>query len=494
MMKSVSVKKEKSHQGAFVIGGIVALFFGFLVVKEVELNPMVILPAAMLGFLFLFFKSMHSPLPALYFAVCYIPFSKILVGDFGGALQALNLTNVIMIFMLIGMMAQSSRTGRPLFTSNALNFPVFLFALAALISFIRASSFFGVGGDMVSLFIQLKRWMTPLLLFYLAYNSLNDRSSIQNTVKIIMIVVTVVGLMAAWDYFNVSPGTKLENARVGGIADQPNQLAGFFVYYMFLFPAFFTLRYKSWRSWGLLLPFLICFRGIQVTFSRGGYLAFAFGVLAFSFFRSKKLLLLVIGTAIFALLNPWMLPQGIRYRIGQTIEQNSACDAPIEESLEGSSRLRIEIWKTSLEMIKDEPFLGFGYETFRYVLGYYNPQVGRFDAHNSYIIIAAEMGIPALLIFLAIILIIIKETLWVYYRTSDYFYKATALGFLGGLFGLLVVNFFGSRLNSQEISGYFWILAAIILKIKDLEMKRSLEEKTLSNGLTVNQKRKSKSA
>jgi len=121
-------------------------------------------------------------------------------------------------------------------------------------------------------------------------------------------------------------------------------------------------------------------------------------------------------------------------------------------------------------MIKDSPWLGFGYGTFPYVLGSYNNMLRGRDAHNSYIIIAAEMGIPALLSFLFIIAVLFKETLWLYKHTTDIFFKSTALGMLGGIFGLLAVNMFGSRLNALEIGGYFWILAAVILRMKAIEI------------------------
>ena len=82
---------------------------------------------------------------------------------------------------------------------------------------------------------------------------------------------------------------------------------------------------------------------------------------------------------------------------------------------------------------------------------------------------AAETGIPSVLAFMLIVFIFLKNSYWVYRHTTDRFFKATALGVLGGIFGLLLANMFGSRLDSLEISGYFWILAAVILRIKFIE-------------------------
>ena len=43
------------------------------------------------------------------------------------------------------------------------------------------------------------------------------------------------------------------------------------------------------------------------------------------------------------------------------------------------------------------------------------------------------------------------------------------MGFAGGLVGLLVICMFGSRITSFEIFGYFWILAAIVVRANALE-------------------------
>lgn len=215
----------------------------------------------------------------------------------------------------------------------------------------------------------------------------------------------------------------------------------------------------------------------MVTFSRGGYIAFAFGLYALMWFRSKALFIVLLGAMVFSIFNPILLPPGIRYRMSHTftkpVSYTEAISAPeyAEESLDGSTRGRVEIWKGALRMIKEQPFFGVGYGLFFPLIRHY--WVGGFsiDAHNTYLIIAAEMGIPALVIFLIIILMVIGNTYQLYQTTKDPFAKALALGFLGGLFGLLMSNMFGSRLDSQEVSSYFWILSALVMRLHILDQK-----------------------
>jgi len=464
-------RKKKQKKTSFILGFFIVCIFALIVQMDLSLPKWVLIPGALIGALLLLGASFKSPLPAFYVMTCYIPFSKILVGDFGSGTLAFNLTNLLMILVLLGMMARKADKDIPMFSGNHLNIPILLFCMISLLSFVRASFFYGGDYDVAGFIIQLKRWLTPILLFFLAYNSLEGKESVKNSIKIVMLVVFLAGLMATWDYMNLSPGTSFEKARIGGITKKSNQLAAFFVYYMFLYWGFFLMRLKSFSSWWLVAPILATFRGLQVTFSRGGYLAFAFAVYVITFIRSKFLFFMLCVITVLLILNPILLPSGVRYRMGMTLQDSGDIydSSDFEGSLEASSQNRIEVWRAGFEMIKDEPLFGFGYGSFPTIIGSYNSNVRGFDAHNSYIILAAEMGIPSLVIFLLIIAVFWFETMWVYRRSKDAFFKATALGMLGGIAGLLIVNIFGSRLNSLEVSGYFWILAGIILRIKHLE-------------------------
>jgi O-antigen ligase len=265
-------------------------------------------------------------------------------------------------------------------------------------------------------------------------------------------------------------------------------LGAFFSYYMFIFAAFWLLRWQKFPYWLLLIPFLLCFRGIQVTFSRGAYVAFLAGGFALAFFRSKIFFVLCVIAMFLAIINPVLLPAGMRRRMESTFVGGELYSGNVEDIKDASASQRITIWKGGIEIIKDYPWLGVGYGVFSDVIGFYAPTPGA-DAHNSYITIAAEMGIPALLVFVIIILLVFKKTLWLYRRSSDFFMKAVALGFLGGIAGLLMANMFGSRLIEEQVSSYFWMLAALIIRSIIIEKREQAElrsrlqtEKKAQNG------------
>ena len=51
-------------------------------------------------------------------------------------------------------------------------------------------------------------------------------------------------------------------------------------------------------------------------------------------------------------------------------------------------------------------------------------------------------------------------------------------------------NMFGSRLDSQEVSSYFWILAALIMRLKILDQREGLLSQTGPKKLDVVQQKK----
>ncbi|MBI4436483.1 MAG: O-antigen ligase family protein [Candidatus Omnitrophica bacterium] len=471
-----NVSERVSWKPLFVFG-VLSLILAYVVNKEISLPLPAIVMGGILGGAALFFSTLFYPEIPFYVLVAYLPFSRTLQGNFGGLMTALNLMNILCLLAIFGYMSPLKKEKVGTFPKSALNFAVFLFALVGAISLIRGSWEYGAW-YMEKFIIPLKRWLTPIFLYFLTLLIVRDRRTLKTVVLIIMIAVAVVGLLTIKEHIDIGQVGSIEKERVGGIAEQPNMLAAFFCYYMFLFGSFFLCNSTKPRYWLLLVPMLICFRGIQVTFSRGGYLSFFAGGLALSFFRSKILFVFTIFALVIALMNPILLPQGIVYRLLSTFKNVEQMDEQgrreiaaegyegEEVVLEGSSRGRLIIWKGALKIIADYPFWGTGYGTFGAVIPFYAPELRgrRMDAHNSYIIIAAEMGIPALLIFLWVLSLIIWKTYRLYKTAKDPFLKATALGFLAGLFGVLMANMFGSRLHHEEISGYFWILSALMLR------------------------------
>jgi O-antigen ligase len=70
---------------------------------------------------------------------------------------------------------------------------------------------------------------------------------------------------------------------------------------------------------------------------------------------------------------------------------------------EGSASERFEILKTGLSIFASNPVVGVGIGCYREANGRYAPQLGERDAHNTYISLAAETGLPGLLLWLGLV-------------------------------------------------------------------------------------------
>ena len=475
-MRKNSEKKSSDRQskdtGFYLLITFGIFFLAWIINKDISIPSWLTIFVGVVVSFVLLFAGIKKPEIPFYVLLGYIPFNKILSGTFGGFMTALHLTNILIMITVFCWIVNSAMEKRKFFENNGLNWLVFLFCLLGIFSVMRGGFYYG-SRYLMEFIIPLKRWLTPVFLYFIALNIIRNKDILRRTMIIILLVVAVAGLLAVKEGIDIGDTGSLDSSRVGGLAEQPNMMGAFFVYYMFLFLGFFYLNWQKIKSWSLLIPFFICFRGIQVTFSRGALLAFAFGLVAITFFKNKVLFFLMCLGILFALFNPEFLPGSMRYAIERTKGGEAIYDnTPFEETIDKSAATRIEVWKGAAQMIKDNPWWGVGYGVFPYAIPMYVSGVGEIDAHNTYIIIAAEMGIPVLIVFLLIIFVLFRNVFWLFTRVEDRFVKAIALGMLGGIAGMLMANMFGSRLNSEEVSAYFWILAGLIIRAQIMKKNK----------------------
>ena len=459
--------------------------FYFLIILFVILQAMVVyleiesrmfIAFCFFSIFILFFFSLNKPEIAIMALIIYIPFSKIIVGNIT---TGVNFTNMLVVSTLVGWFISHQSKDEKFLIPTSLNFPLLLFFIIGLISLILGSyQLVNIEGE--SIILTYWRWITPLLMYIIVVNNIHDKDSIKKALKAILITTIVVALITLRQYQNLGVISTWEKARISSVAGNPNALGAFMSQFGPLFLGLFVYEGRRMRSLIYLIPFVLCARATHVTFSRGSWLAF--GVASFLvgiFSRSKKLIFLVILLVIILAIKPDYIPESIRARFDMTFtKKDSYIEEPLEDTLEKSAADRIIIWRGAMNMIKTHPILGIGYGSFPYFIMQYSKIEAERDAHNTYLRIAAEMGIPALLIFLILILLIFINTFWVFRHTSDKFFKGCSLGFLGGIIGLVVSCMFGSRMNSLEIAGQFWIIAALMQRLKMIiTQETSVEEK-----------------
>jgi putative inorganic carbon (HCO3(-)) transporter len=409
------------------------------------------------------------PLPLLLVITVYVPFSKVFPGTFGGLMTGLNLTTILIGMALLIWLLRTHEG--PFLTPTPFNLPFLVLAVWLLLSLFVGASSFGIDFAADTL-VTMKRWLDPFLLYLIFVNLLRTKGEIRNVTVVMLITITAVallGFLEHWDRLETAVGDK---RRLQGLSEHANTSAAFFVYYLFVFPALFLAgRLNAWRLVVLAVPALLCLRVIMFTGSRGAFLGVAAAALFLGLVRTRLAMFACLALALFAWANPQHLPSVVAARFGFLYDAGAAEVAEdIAEAFEKSASQRIIIWRGALDMIADNPVLGVGYGAFPYLIGRYTDGAARVgDAHNMYLLVAAEAGIPALLLFLLLIGLAFREGWRLYRRGQDPVLRGLGLGLAAGIVGLLVTGMFGSRFNSFELVGYFWILTALVVRGRLIE-------------------------
>lgn len=160
----------------------------------------------------------------------------------------------------------------------------------------------------------------------------------------------------------------------------------------------------------------------------------------------------------------------------RTDNENTAQSRLAETSAKGD--IRTEYWKNAFEIIKEHPFTGVGYGNYKlYTTNYikYLQKDGVFSVHphNDFVFIAAETGIPNLIIYLGIfgiaVFILAKKALT---KTNENRLKYVIVG--AGIFAYLVDSMF----NFPHERPIMQMLLAILLACT---ISFSIESKNESN-------------
>jgi putative inorganic carbon (hco3(-)) transporter len=136
--------------------------------------------------------------------------------------------------------------------------------------------------------------------------------------------------------------------------------------------------------------------GIVLTRSRGAFLAAGCAALAALLFVPRKHRLLVVAGLIVAAVGAYRLMDD------QFLTRMSSITRSDEER-DRSAQSRLEIWSGGMRMMWANP-LGVGAGNYVQSIGRYDPRNPDRDAHNTFVRCAGEIGLPGLLLLLALII------------------------------------------------------------------------------------------
>ena len=125
---------------------------------------------------------------------------------------------------------------------------------------------------------------------------------------------------------------------------------------------------------------------------------------------------------------------------------------------------RSHFWQIALKVIKENPVIGTGLDTFGTAFPKFDTWNGNLrveQVHNDYLQILSDAGILGFLCVAAFIFLLFKQSLRIVNQTSDKFRRGVAIGALAGCFGVLFHSFFDFPLRTPANSFFFLIFVVL---------------------------------
>lgn len=221
----------------------------------------------------------------------------------------------------------------------------------------------------------------------------------------------------------------------------------------------------------LLIVFGVIFLALGLTFSRSGYIGIAASLLAVVVFSWRQLRnfskIIVLAAAASFLIMLIFTDNPVSSRIFS-----------IADFTEGSNAGRIQIWQKAINIIDANLLTGLG-------LGNYSLEINpRADyrnsiyAHNTYLDIAAEMGIFALIAWILILGASIWQLINNLAHDQNIFRTAIVVGLIGSVVSFAVSSLADTALYSPAVLGMLMVTLGLVSGIAEekSQPKNRIEE------------------
>jgi O-antigen ligase len=243
-------------------------------------------------------------------------------------------------------------------------------------------------------------WLGTFPLVFWTYTLSPSRESLwRHGYRWAVLTGVALALYASYEYlrFGLEPSaTFLNRQSLAGLLNLVSlPLCGYFLS---------AGQFPKWQRWGMGAAIFVLGFSLALIEGRGATIAGAMAFLlllavAFRFAPKQRVALLVAIVAAAFFIGSQLGKEGLGERLG------GVADNPWQA---GSTR--VVIWKQSWEMVKDAPWMGVGLGHYAlYYPRYRDPsdQNAGFFAHNDYLQIWVEAGLPGLLLLIAVLVTVL---------------------------------------------------------------------------------------
>ncbi|WP_296973844.1 O-antigen ligase [uncultured Dialister sp.] len=253
--------------------------------------------------------------------------------------------------------------------------------------------------------------------------------------------------------------------RMYSTLENPNLFGAYLLMIISVLTAFFLREGEKRRKTAFAVILLVLLLCLALTYSRGAWVSLAAIVLGLTLFYDKRFGLLFL-----------LVPLILAVYHGQIAERFLSLFSGEDTSVD----LRFALWESTAAMIEEHPLLGVGWGTYFLAYPDYNFFIQEegvliFHAHNMYLNMLAEVGIPGGMAFLCAFFAQAVLAWKVYRHGEDSFDRSMGLGGVLMVMAMAVIGLGDHVLFSRCVSFCFWSLSALCV---------SCGKKTKSQGST----------
>ena len=392
----------------------------------------------------------------VYVAVLLVPFYFFRFSIFG---FRTNIFEVFVLFSFIVFVAGhfSSLTIKK---SQPVSIWIYLFLLASFVGVLFAN-------DKTQALGIFKGWFViPVILFILVINSFKkeDIPKLSMPFFVSLILVSTWALMQKFgligQLFYQSGDSSfiqyINEGRAFGPFESPNYLAMYLVPMIFLsLPVIKIIKDKTLKIFLALLYFLPLF-AIYFSTSRGGAVALATSIIAFLLFLylKSKVFRRIIEKQSNVLIFSLLIVVTIFFIIAaRKIAPN-----------QGGDNIRLEIYRYSITLVKENPIAGIGLGSFTEKIKQISANSPSFQQfgisyalhpHNLFLAMWLNLGLAGLIIFIMLLWQIIKN---LFKDKTEPFLKSCIFA---ALIAVLVHGLFDTTYFKNDLSAIFWLIFAL---------------------------------
>jgi O-antigen ligase len=219
------------------------------------------------------------------------------------------------------------------------------------------------------------------------------------------------------------------------------------------------------QKFGWIVAAMVLVMSLLLTSSRGGLLGLLVAGMLFAYRRRGMIgVFALLGAIVIGLT---VLPTDLGERALATVQGAAVTSSG---GLEASNRAHTALFWAGLQMINDSPLTGVGPQNFKELSQRYSGLDQAYIGHNTYLEIAAEMGLPLICIFLMMIASVFGALKRVSRGGDRDDLAGWAEGLRYGLLGFLVAGAF----ISAQYEKLFWIVVFLSIAMERVARTESV--------------------